>query len=336
MEGSSKNEDDDGPETDGCLSAGKLSAHNSTSEDIIVDDDDVKDDNHHYVKIEEYPKNDDVEMEGSSKIEDCYHPEMEDSPDDEDDKGPDIDPKLESTSRPFVKMSMLDRQMAEVAQRYITEGRKRRMSRMNSESSLRKKDEPPNKRRKQVMNGEAERGAVGAETKTHKSSLIKKTPKEDSNGADQVEAKPSMSTPLFSKEDQSLAHYNYFCIDCEDCPGKSYSTSAECCHSSHPRRVLKDMDEVAAHIQSADHKGHSKFQPVHEFVNVKMRVSVCDLAYSKKYGNRVRKKFKRAALGKVISKASFRIPIKCKICGVTTANNLDVFRHIREEHLSKN
>ena len=66
-----------------------------------------------------------------------------------------------------------------------------------------------------------------------------------------------------------------------------------------------------------------------------MRVRLCDLAYTERYGNRVRKKFKKAAQGKIISEDSFKIAIKCKVCGVNTNNNLEMFRHIREEHLVK-
>ena len=70
-------------------------------------------------------------------------------------------------------------------------------------------------------------------------------------------------------------------------------------------------------------------------MTTQMRVRVCDLAYTEKYGNRVRKKFKKAAQGKIISRESFEIPIRCKVCGVNTNNNLEIFRHIREEHLVK-
>ena len=140
---------------------------------------------------------------------------------------------------------------------------------------------------------------------------------------------------LFCREDLLLAHYNYFCIDCEHCENNSPSPFAKCDHTSHPRRVLTDIEAVSAHLKSVDHPGNRKFQPVQNFVNVKMRVRVCDLAYTEKYGNRIRKKFKKAAQGDVISRESFRIPIKCKVCGVVAANNLEVFRHIREEHLTK-
>ena len=66
-----------------------------------------------------------------------------------------------------------------------------------------------------------------------------------------------------------------------------------------------------------------------------MRVHLSDLAYTERYGNRVRKKFKKAAQGKILSEKSFQIPIRCKVCGVNTNNNLEMFRHIREEHLVK-
>ena len=151
----------------------------------------------------------------------------------------------------------------------------------------------------------------------------------------------SSSPALFlRRQDLLLAHYNYFCIDCEDCPDNSPSPSGEpsgeCDHTSHPRRVLKDIHAVSEHLKSAisDHR-NKKFQPVQNFVNVKMRVRLCDLAYTEKYGNRIRKKFKKAAQGDIISRESFRIPIKCKICCVVASNNLEVFRHIREEHLTK-
>ena len=75
------------------------------------------------------------------------------------------------------------------------------------------------------------------------------------------------------RQDLTLAHYNYFCLDCEDCSDNSSSpsNSGECDHTSHPRRTLKDIEEVAAHIKST---AHSKFQPVQNFVNVKGCYSV--------------------------------------------------------------
>lgn len=79
---------------------------------------------------------------------------------------------------------------------------------------------------------------------------------------------------LSLRQDLSLAHFNYFCLDCEDCSDNSSassSNSGECDHTAHPRRTLKDIEEVAAHIKST---GHSKFQPVQNFVNVKGCYSV--------------------------------------------------------------
>ena len=81
---------------------------------------------------------------------------------------------------------------------------------------------------------------------------------------------PFISLPSL-RRDLSLAYYNYFCLDCEDCSDNSYSSSSsnsgECDHTSHPRRTLKDIAEVAEHIKSG--AGHSNFQPVQNFVNVK-------------------------------------------------------------------
>ena len=71
---------------------------------------------------------------------------------------------------------------------------------------------------------------------------------------------------LHNRQDLSLAHYKYFCLDCENCLVDR--DSERCDHTSHPRRPLKDIGAVAAHIRSAA-AGHSRFQPVQNFVNLK-------------------------------------------------------------------
>ncbi len=140
--------------------------------------------------------------------------------------------------------------------------------------------------------------------------------------------------------------YKYFCLTCEGCPSVDAPTtkkkkkpgpastsdkSKSCSHLDHPRRLLADIDAVKEHV--AAHPGH-KFQPVAHFLR-EHSVRLPDIAYDAKLGHRVRKAFKKAAMAGAVRTEAFVSRLTCKQCGEETANNLALFRHLREAHLKK-
>ena len=69
-----------------------------------------------------------------------------------------------------------------------------------------------------------------------------------------------------------------------------------------------------------------------------LRISVGSLTYSPLYGNKVRKLWKVLAKNNELTDASydFLVPQKCKVvdCKESYATAMDMFRHVREAHLS--
>ena len=149
---------------------------------------------------------------------DNHDVEMEESPEDgdNDEEGPEADPKLGPRSRPEVKLSKMDRHMAEVALQYMEKGRKRGASSLDSEASPRKKprttklegeedndeEDPPKKKMKgmlaaQVMIGQAERAAAETEAKARKAPLTKKPPSDV--------PKPEVPQPKSSAKPETVA-----------------------------------------------------------------------------------------------------------------------------------
>ena len=117
----------------------------------------------------------------------------------------------------------------------------------------------------------------------------------------------------------------HFCLDCELCFKK-------CSHLDHPRRIVDRVDE---HIQQF---AHGRFQKIEDFV-MQPKLKLTDMAYSDDHGADIRKQYK-----KYVEKSKEDSPVnlyeypyekKCLKCDVTTKSIVYMFRHIRQQHLSK-
>ncbi len=117
-----------------------------------------------------------------------------------------------------------------------------------------------------------------------------------------------------------------FCLDCEGC------SDVGCDHSSHPRILIGGASAVANHVKT---KNHSRLQRAEDFLPLKLRVHVDDVAYGV-FGRRVRKKFKKCVSFGEVKLDMFRNggrPCKVRGCSNVADNPLTLFRHIREQHL---
>ena len=99
-----------------------------------------------------------------------------------------------------------------------------------------------------------------------------------------------LRAPKRSRTTGVTEDYYYFCLDCES----HFTSPSDCSHLTHPRVPL-GMD-IADHVTRT---GHSNFQPVTEFVKPVKEgglLSLHNLSYSKAWGSRVRKCWKRMVL----------------------------------------
>jgi hypothetical protein len=121
----------------------------------------------------------------------------------------------------------------------------------------------------------------------------------------------------------------HFCLDCEGCK------SRHCTHENHARKIIKRPNE---HILNYN---HGRFQKEADFLNLKPKLQIEDLAYNPANGAKVRKLYKKyAAENEGSSPVSlFDYPInemrKCKKCDFQTPSIVYMFRHIREVHMDK-
>ena len=130
------------------------------------------------------------------------------------------------------------------------------------------------------------------------------------------------------KEGSSAEEGDSFCLDCESCPVPS------CNHCSHPRVLLPGGPGAVASHRSATR--HRRFQSIDTFLRMTLRVRVADAAYSPRYGDKVRKRFKTGVKSKEIeAPRQLDRSRKCRVpgCAFKTSQVLEVFSHIREEHL---
>ena len=143
---------------------------------------------------------------------------------------------------------------------------------------------------------------------------------------------PLLSTSKMGKRTQKPRRHArpalYFCLDCDNC------SDPECKHLTHPRKLIGDQKQLFEHFASTAH-AHKRAQPVGNFVRVNAGVSVGDIAYHERFGNFVRKQFKKSVLAGKVSVQMLSRESKCRVrgCGFGTENKVDLFRHIRESHL---
>merc|ERR1719192_676533 len=120
----------------------------------------------------------------------------------------------------------------------------------------------------------------------------------------------------------------FHCLDCEVC-------SEDCDHTDHAL-TLREGD-MAQHVLTT---GHRRVREAGEVrAQTEARVQVMSLAYSSVYGNKVRKLWKNLAKSDLLTSASydFQNPNKCKVreCSYKGKNAMEMFRHIREVHLTE-
>ncbi len=159
--------------------------------------------------------------------------------------------------------------------------------------------------------------------KSDNKNKTEKKGKLDSNNKMEKEKLDGNNKAEKKSKNKSKKNKMHFCLDCEKCRAKS------CKHTEHARTTVSDVQE---HIQES---GHRRFQPVASFLSP-CSVKMLDLAYTQEYGNKIRKKFKSSVLS-----GFFEAPKqldgsrRCRMpgCEFKTSKVLEVFRHIRDNHL---
>jgi len=116
--------------------------------------------------------------------------------------------------------------------------------------------------------------------------------------------------------------YFYFCLDCE-----KHTAKKNCSHLKHSR-VPIGMD-ITKHLGET---GHENFEPIRNFVlpikqNKMLRVK--NVSYSQKWGDRVRKCYKKLILSAVIEDDRYEAPRNCLRCSVEINNATDMFLHLK-------
>lgn len=100
--------------------------------------------------------------------------------------------------------------------------------------------------------------------------------------------------------------------------------------------TLREGD-MAQHVLTT---GHRRVREAGEVrAQTEARIQVMSLAYSSVYGNKVRKLWKNLAKSDLLTSASydFKNPNRCKVreCTYKGKNAMEMFRHIREVHLTE-
>ena len=141
--------------------------------------------------------------------------------------------------------------------------------------------------------------------------------------------KPTPPEVITIKLEHSLSENAaiHFCLDCEGCK------SRHCTHQNHARKIIKRPNEHLLHY------AHGRFQKEDDFLNLKPKLQIEDLAYNPGEGPKVRKLYKKyAAENEGLTPVSlFDYPLneerKCKKCDFKTPSIVYMFRHIREVHM---
>ena len=120
-------------------------------------------------------------------------------------------------------------------------------------------------------------------------------------------------------------------IICQDCDG----CEDDCDHQDHG--VMLREGNVLEHFNSTGHKRCRNAKEIRAQTDVK--VQMMSMAYSSVYGNKVRKLWKILAKNDLLTSASyeFQSANKCKVkdCHFKAGTAMEIFRHIREQHLTE-
>ena len=140
--------------------------------------------------------------------------------------------------------------------------------------------------------------------------------------------------------------YVYFCLDCEVHTGKK----DKCRHLQHPRiplgiditgtiissnRIVYIKSYTISHLSSKAHlmeTGHQNLQPIKDWVlPIRRRrlLQVQNIAYSKEWGPRVRKCWKRMVMADQITVDDYLSPRLCLKCRAVISCASDMFIHLK-------
>ena len=117
--------------------------------------------------------------------------------------------------------------------------------------------------------------------------------------------------------------YFYFCLDCEVHTGKK----DRCGHLLHPRIPLGI--DITAHLRET---GHQNLQPIKDWVlpiRRRRMLRVQNIAYTKEWGPRVRKCWKRMVLADEITVDDYQSPRACLKCRAVISCASDMFIHLK-------
>jgi hypothetical protein len=120
-------------------------------------------------------------------------------------------------------------------------------------------------------------------------------------------------------------------IICQDCDGCEY----DCDHSDHG--VMLREGNIVEHFNSTGHKRCRNAKEIRAQTDCK--VQMMSMAYSSVYGNKIRKLWKVLAKNDLLTSASYEFESsqKCKVkdCHFKASTAMEIFRHIREQHLTE-
>jgi len=120
-------------------------------------------------------------------------------------------------------------------------------------------------------------------------------------------------------------------IICQDCDGCEY----DCDHSDHG--IMLREGNIIEHFNSTGHKRCRNAKEIRAQTDCK--VQMMSMAYSSVYGNKIRKLWKVLAKNDLLTSASYEFEAsqKCKVkdCHFKASTAMEIFRHIREQHLTE-
>jgi len=120
-------------------------------------------------------------------------------------------------------------------------------------------------------------------------------------------------------------------IICQDCDGCEY----DCDHSDHG--IMLREGNIIEHFNSTGHKRCRNAKEIRAQTDCK--VQMMSMAYSSVYGNKIRKLWKVLAKNDLLTSASYEFDVsqKCKVkdCHFKASTAMEIFRHIREQHLTE-
>ena len=159
---------------------------------------------------------------------------------------------------------------------------------------------------------------------------------------------PSVSGKSSNSDFDELENeYFYFCLDCEVHTGKK----DKCRHLHHPRIPLGiditgtispsknpmlslDTFDISAHLMETSHQN---LEPIKDWVLPIRRqrmLRVQNIAYSREWGPRVRRCWKRMVLADEITVDDYQSPRSCLKCRAVINCASDMFIHLKS-HLEK-